>query len=131
MKKWSWLVAPAIVIALAAMPAHAAKGGKGRNASSSDPSIVVPDAVYGDEVVATATPGGSDVYVFVQCYNPEYVYAAYFLVDAGGYATLGPLHASTWPNSAARCTASEGYFTRDGFGKWVEYASTTFNVGAA
>jgi hypothetical protein len=30
MKKWSWLVAPAIVIALAAMPAHAAKGGGGR-----------------------------------------------------------------------------------------------------
>jgi hypothetical protein len=27
MKNWSWLVAPAIVIALAAMPAHAARGG--------------------------------------------------------------------------------------------------------
>jgi hypothetical protein len=34
MKKWSWLVAPAIVIALAAMPAHAAKRG-GQTSTSS------------------------------------------------------------------------------------------------
>ena len=39
MKKWSWLVAPAIVIALAAMPAHAVGkgGGKGNQAPTATP----------------------------------------------------------------------------------------------
>jgi hypothetical protein len=46
MKKWSWLVAPAIVIALAAMPAHAGGkgggskgGGKGLTAAAADISL--------------------------------------------------------------------------------------------
>ena len=94
--------------------------------------VSVPDSVYAGSTTAVAYPGGKDVYVFVQCYAPDfdgrYVYAAYFPVDGNNQAEIGPLWSSLWPNSGASCTAEEGYFTRDGFGKWKSLASTTFTV---
>src|SRR5262249_31510898 len=58
MKKWSWLVAPTIVIALAAMPAHAAKGGKSASSASSGTPTIAPAQTnlhYGDSVSFTTS----------------------------------------------------------------------------
>ena len=79
---------------------------------------------------ATVNPGGENVYVLVKCYTSDgrFVYAAYFPVDANKNANIGPLWSTLWSNSSAQCSAEEGYFTRNGFGKWVVAASTTFNV---
>ena len=60
--------------------------------------------------------------MYVQCYAPdfggEYVYAAFFPADANNQAQIGPLWSTVWPQSSAACQAQEGYFTRNGFGKW-------------
>ncbi len=94
-------------------------------------TVQVPVA-HGETTGATVNPGGTDVYVFVQCYAPdfggEYVYAAYFPVSADKTATIGPLASSLWKSGGASCRAQEGYFTRNGFGKWVALAKTTFTV---
>ena len=70
MKKWSWLVAPAIVIALAAMPAHAAKkpasGGSGSSitiatingVSTAKAATVSPTPARGDAVTFATTAAG-------------------------------------------------------------------------
>jgi hypothetical protein len=93
--------------------------------------ITVPDAVYGGMTTATVNPGG-DVYVYVQCYAPDfngaYVYAAFFPADANKQAQIGPLWSTVWPQGPAQCQAQEGAFTRNGFGKWDPVATTTFNV---
>jgi hypothetical protein len=108
--------------------------GKGSVKSTEAPTtyVSVPDGVYGGSTTAVAYPGGNDVYVFVQCYAPDfegrYIYAAYFQVDENNQVEIGPFWSTLWPNSGAACTAEEGYFTRDGFGKWKALASTTFNV---
>lgn len=83
---------------------------------------------HGETTTVSVTPGGENVYVFVRCYNPEFVYAAYFPVDSNGNATIGPLTSSLWASGGANAIAEEGYFRRDGFGRWVVLASTEFEV---
>lgn len=94
--------------------------------------ITVADAAYGGMTTATVNPGGTDVYVYVQCYAPDfngtYVYAAFFPVDANKQAQIGPLWSTLWPQGPASCQATEGSFTRNGFGKWDPVATTTFMV---
>ena len=77
---------------------------------------------------ADGARGDAD-WVFVQCYAPDgtYVYAAWFPV-LGPEVEIGPLWATTWPPGPASCVATQGYVTRDGFGKWTPHADTTFNV---
>ena len=109
--------------------ALAAKGGGG----SVTGHISVPDATYGGTTTATVNPGDPNTYVLVQCYAPDfggsYVYAAYFPVDtATKQATIGPLSSTLWARGAASCRAQEGYYTRNGFGRWVVLATTTFRV---
>jgi hypothetical protein len=103
-------------------------GGQGRLTGT----ISVGDAVWAGTTTATVNPGGENVYVFVQCYAPDiggkYVYARYFPVDENNHAAIGPLWSTLWPQGDASCSAQEGYFTRNGFGKWVSLAATTFNV---
>lgn len=96
-------------------------------------AITVAEPVsHGGTTTATVNPGGADVYVFVRCYTPDldgaYVYAAYFPVGADQTAVIGPLASSKWTRGAASCIAEEGYFTRNGFGRWVIEASDRFNV---
>ena len=120
----------AAVVSLAAASfagvAVAAKAGKVTGV------ITVPDAQYAGTTTATVNPGGADSYVFVQCYAPafggKYVYAVYFPVDSSNHATIGPLRSTLWTQGPASCKAQEGYFTRNGFGRWVSLASTTFRV---
>lgn len=102
-------------------------------AKPSSGTITVPDAVHGGTTVATVTDNivrnnTEGNYVLVQCYNPDYVYAAYFAVDENNQALLGPLTSSLWTSGPANCVATEGYFTKMGWGKWVVIAQTTFNV---
>ena len=109
--------------------ALAAKGGGG--AATGD--ISVPNATYGGMTTATVNPGGEDTYVFVQCYAPDLVVRtstrAYFPVDSSSKtAAIGPLSSTLWPEGDASCRAQEGYYTRNGFGRWVSLATTTFSV---
>lgn len=94
-------------------------------------SISVPDTVYGSTVVAT-TVSNNGKYVYIQCYAPDfsgdYVYAAFFDVGSNGQTTVGPLASSLWTSGDADCKASVGYFKRNGWGNWVELASTNFHV---
>lgn len=85
---------------------------------------------YGGMTTAHANPGGTGVYVFSQCWdaNGMYVYAAYSAVAADNIATVGPMWSPVWSRSGANCTAREGYFTRNGFGRWVTLAETSFTV---
>jgi hypothetical protein len=48
-----------------------------------------------------------------------------------GQASIGPLAATTWTNALGQCTAEGGYFTRNGFGKWVPLAADEFEVAVA
>ncbi len=132
MKKWSLVAALLVLATIAALPAMAGNNGKGKGAAgATEGHLVVPDAIHGDTVVAVANPGGDKVYVFAQCWllDGTYVFAAYYPV-VNGQASIGPLAATTWPNAAANCTAQEGYFMRDGFGKWVMLAKDEFSVAA-
>jgi hypothetical protein len=129
-KRINWATSLIGVVALlAATTAVAGAGGKGNGPSG---VITVSDAAYGGMTTATVNPGGADTYVFVQCYAPDfggkYVYAAYFPVDANNQAAIGPLSSTLWPRGAASCSAQEGYFTRNGFGRWESLAATTFHV---
>ena len=95
-----------------------------------DDYVIVPDAIYSGYTTALAADGPEDRYVFVQCYNPEYVYAAYFEV-VDGIAEIGPLWSTLWPESSAECTATLGYAEYNQGGntqRWIELASTTFMV---
>lgn len=100
----------------------------------------------GSFVLSTATtPHGStisagvttnspyDNRLFTQCYSPTmggtYVYAAYSGIE-NGQSLIGPLTSSLWPDSGAECSVKLGYFTRDGFGKWVTLSSSSFKVTA-
>ena len=107
--------------------AYAAKGG-----GSASGHITVADATWGGMTTATVNPGGEDTYVLVKCYAPDFggafVYARYFEADANNRAEIGPLSSSLWPRGDGSCTAEEGYYTRNGFGRWVVLASTTFKV---
>ncbi len=91
---------------------------------------VAGPVAHGGSTTATVNPGGTDVYVFVQCYAADgaYVYAAYSPVSAEKTASIGPLTSPVWAGGGANCTAQEGYFTRNGFGKWVVSAATEFTV---
>jgi len=109
--------------------ALAAKGGGG----GATGVISVPNATYGGMTTATVNPGTEGTYVLVQCYAPDfggaYVYAAYFPVDSSSKtATIGPLSSTLWSRGDASCRAQEGYYTRNGFGRWVSLATTTFSV---
>jgi hypothetical protein len=122
-------------LAVALFAASPVLAGKGKPASGNGPVtgvITVPDTQYAGTTTATVNPGGADTYVFVQCYAPDfggtYVYAAYFPVDSSNHATVGPLWSTLWPQGNASCTAEEGYFTRNGFGRWESLAATTFHV---
>ena len=94
-------------------------------------SVQLPVA-HGETTVATVNPGGGDVYVRVRCWAPDlggaFVYGRYFAVDSSNQATLGPLASTLWTDGAATCIAEEGYFTRNGLGKWVVNATMTFSV---
>jgi hypothetical protein len=94
-------------------------------------SVQLPVA-HGETTVATVNPGGADVYVRLRCYAPDlggaFVYGRYFPVDSSHQATLGPLASTLWTSGGATCIAEEGYFTRNGLGKWVISATTTFAV---
>ena len=128
-KRIKWTAALMGVMALVtASAAVAAAGGKGNGQVTG--VISVPNVEYAGTTTATVNPGGSDTYVFVQCYTPDgrYVYAAYFPVDASNHAQLGPLWSTLWSRGDASCKAQEGYFTRNGFGRWESLATTTFQV---
>lgn len=132
MKKWSIVAALVVLATIAALPAVAGGSGKGKGgAGATEGHLVVPDATYGDTVMAAANPGGADVYVLAKCYTADgtLVWGGYFPV-VNGQASVGPLAATTWPNAAANCTAQEGYFMRDGFGKWIVLAKDEFSVAA-
>jgi hypothetical protein len=124
-----------LFLVFALVPAGAAvagKGGGGNGNGHTTGTITVPDAEYGGTTTATVNPGGAETYVFVQCYAPdfggEYVYAAYFSVDSTNQAVIGPLWSTLWTQGDAACQAQEGYFTRNGFGRWESLATTTFHV---
>jgi hypothetical protein len=113
----------ALMIALAASSVSAARRETG--------TITVAGPVsHGEMTTATVNPGGDQVYVFTQCYlsDGKYVYAAYSPVGSDNTATIGPLSSTLWTSGGANCTAKEGYFTRNGFGRWVTAASTSFTV---
>ena len=119
----------AIFALLVSSPAFGAAGGNGGGGDRQTGHITVSDAVYGGMTTATVNPGGENVYVYVTCRTDgKVVYAAFFPVDGNNHADIGPLWSTLWSNSSAQCSAEEGYFTRNGFGKWVIAASTTFNV---
>src|SRR6266487_1333883 len=63
MKKWSWLVAPAIVLTLAAIPAHAAKKPTGA-ATSSNISIATIDGARLAAADSSPTPSLGDTLTF-------------------------------------------------------------------
>ena len=92
--------------------------------------ISVSDTTYNGYTTALTFDVPEGHYVFVQCYNPEYVYAAYFeVIDR--VAEIGPLSSSLWPESSAECTATLGYAEYNKGGntqRWIELASTTFSV---
>jgi hypothetical protein len=132
-KKFIGLVAMGAAVIGMSSVAVAGKGGGGGGGGGNVSGVIsVPDALYAGTTTATVNPGGTDVYVYVQCYTPDfggdYVYAAFFPVDANNQAELGPLWSTLWPQGSASCQAQEGYFTRNGFGKWVDVATTTFRV---
>lgn len=124
MRKFLAVTASILTFFTGSMIASAAKPYSG--------TITVPDTVYGGTTTAIVSddevrPNSTGNYVFVQCYNPSYVYAAYFIVD-DGHAVIGPLASSLWTQGSASCLATEGYFTKNGFGKWVPIAQTAFMV---
>jgi hypothetical protein len=107
--------------------------GKAMAAKPSSGHITVGTPVaYGETTIATVNPGGSNHYVLLKCYTPDLtgtlVYGGYFAVNADKQAVLGPFSSYHWTGGGATCTAAEGYFLRDGLGKWVVEASTTFSV---
>ena len=61
--------------------------------------------------------------------DETYVFVSYPVVD--GQASIGPPAATTWRNGPLYCTALEGHFTRNGFGRWVVLVSDEFEVAAA
>lgn len=93
-------------------------------------TIEASDGVYGgySEVIVSITGSlpntATQPYVFGQCWNPDYVWAAYFEVGE----PVGPLASSLWHGEAANCLATVGYFKRQGFGNWVPLGSDSFEV---
>jgi len=88
MKKWSWLTAPAIVIALAALPAHA-QGGKTTDkiwviGSSGAATTASPSMRYGDSFSAGWQSKLSNPAGFAQCWR----------LDAAGNRTVAPFWAA-------------------------------------
>jgi hypothetical protein len=126
--RWGATVVMIIAAGLLILPFGAASAGK---PASGHITVQTPVA-YGDTTVATVNPGGSNRYVLLKCYAPDLdgtlVYGGYFPVNADKQSTLGPFSSYHWTSGGAACTAAEGYFTRDGLGKWVVDASTTFSV---
>lgn len=100
-------------------------------------TISVDDTVWGGTatalVVASEPAKNATVnYVFAQCWSEvdgEYLFAAFYGITDNS-STLGPfVTGSTWTQpEPADCEASVGYFTRQGFGRWVEAGQTLFNV---
>ena len=66
-------------------------------------------------MTATVNPGGTDVYVLVRCYTPdfvgEFVHVRYFPEDGDNSADISVLSSRLWPDSAAQCSAEGGYYT--------------------
>lgn len=130
MKRWAIVSMLLLVVGVIAGPALAASNAKGNaRPSAKDGHLVVPDGVYGETVLASANLGGDGVYVLARCWliDGTYVFAAYYPV-VDNTATLGPLAATTWSNARATCIGEEGYFKREGWGKWVKLATDTFEV---
>ena len=102
-------------------------------AGSGTVTVSAGTVLHGGTASVAVSPAGENNHVFVQCYSPDingkYVYAAYFSAKSSP-VTVGPLKSTLWPNSDADCTADLGYFTRDGFGRWVSFAKTSFEVKA-
>lgn len=96
--------------------------------------ISVPDAVCGGMMTATVNPGGTDVYVLVRYYTPdfdgEFVYVRYFPEDGDNSADIGLLSSRLWPDSGSSVLGRGGLLHRDGLGRWVVVAATTFFVSA-
>ena len=96
-------------------------------------TISAGTVMHGSTTTVAVSPTGTDNHVFIQCYSPDltgtYVYAAYFPAKTSP-VTIGPLTATIWKNSDGACTADLGYFTRDGFGRWVSFAKASFSVKA-
>jgi hypothetical protein len=91
-------------------------------------SVALP-VQHGDTTTATVNPGGTDVYVRIRCWQDgTLVYGKFVDVDAANQAVLGPLASVHWTSGGATCEAEEGYFTRNGLGRWVVSASTSFHV---
>lgn len=104
-------------------------------ADAAPAGISVADTTYAATSVATVDGvSRSDVYVYVQCWAPDfagdYVFAAYYAVT-GSEVTVGPFATgSTWSTSRpADCRAEAGFFKAQGFGDWKRLTnSTTFHV---
>src|SRR5262245_11510841 len=134
MKKWSWLAAPAIVIALAATPAIA--GGKGGTSNTvalvrftdAAKTATSSDANFGEQVTFEITSSVSQPYVLAECFqNGTRVYAELHGFWSGYMFgttyTLGPTQ--TWQAGGADCTASLVDQSR---GKTRVLATTSFRV---
>ena len=142
MKRWSWALAPAIVIALAAMPAHASngkgggKGGSGATPTASTFAVDQADPHYGDTVsfsaTLTAVPSNATPLVGLKCYqNDVWVYQLQEALGSG-FPLGGAGVSSAWTRGAASCTADLFYFTYTGKTETgaVYLKQTSFSVAA-
>ena len=144
-KKWGWLAAPVIVIALAAMPAHAGKGGGGTDriwlagysgaASTSSASMKYGDTFSaGWQSSRTAYPWG-----LAQCWVVDGAgnktgapfWSEYRALQADGtigvfeFASADP--DAVWPSAGGTCNLS--LIVRQGNRQTVSAVSSDFTVG--
>jgi hypothetical protein len=154
MKKWSWLLAPAIVIALAAAPAMAGGKGGGGSLPAAGSGTIGIGSVDGQKAAALTAPryqstvafstSGTDGLrnprVWVACYQSD----ALVYGEGGSPATTFKLGGdmSQWVmngGGSASCTASLYYILNaKGTGEWngkgaqggnVSLAATAFDAG--
>jgi len=126
MKKWSWLIAPAVVIALAAMPAHAAKPNSGAT-----PTIAIA-SINGAKMAAgttSPTPALGDTLTFATTVgslagweSPMVVTSCYQDVNGDGTIDtnlLGPDIVYSWidrPDAQFLLGAASSIWTQRGGG---------------
>jgi hypothetical protein len=126
--RWGATAVMVIAAGLLIVPFGSALAGK----PASGHITVQTPVRHGETTTATVNPGGANRYVLLKCYAPDLggalVYGGYFSVNAANQSTLGPFSSYQWTSGGGTCTATEGYFLRDGLGKWVVDASTTFSV---
>jgi hypothetical protein len=116
MKKWSWLLGPAIVIALAAAPAIAGGKGGGTNSvalhrytDAARTATSSSEANFGEQVTFDVTSSVSQPYVLAECFQDGTRVYAELHGFWSGYMfgtvyTLGPTQ--VWQSGGADCTAS-------------------------